>query len=452
MTGAEGVTGSVAAVAEPRPAICVRGLGKAYKVYEGPGALLRELLTGRPRHTEHWALRDVSFTVPKGRVVGVIGPNGAGKSTLLRILSGLLDATEGEVEVNGRVSAILELGTGFHPDYTGRENIVTGGLCLGMSRAEIEAKVPWIIAFSELEAVIDQPFRTYSSGMQSRLTFATAISVDPEIFVVDEALAAGDAYFVAKCMARIREISRSGATVFFVSHSEGLIAELCDEAIWVDGGRIVLQGAAEPVTKAYTQSVWDRQEAANLRQTGAVTASLQETGETGRYELGGEGVRITSVEVVDGRGEPRGLVNTGDDLHVRVSWEGETARENIYASLRVDGARLQAVMGVEGYAVNAFLDRDGSLPRRGSITYTVPALALGEGTYWVSASLCWHMLPKGPEAILHYVEKACQFTVAKRGHWHFSYLYDPEFRFEVRAEASADKLTALPSAPVRAAE
>src|SRR5262249_37006579 len=146
-------------------------------------------------------------------------------------------------------------------------NIVLGGMCAGMSREQIAAKVPSIIAFSELESVIDQPFKTYSSGMKARLTFATAISVDAEVLIIDEALAAGDAYFVHKCMRRVREICESGATVLFVSHSETLIAELCDEAFWIQGGRVLMSGRAEPVAKAYIQSVWDRTEEQNLKTT-----------------------------------------------------------------------------------------------------------------------------------------------------------------------------------------
>ena len=233
------------------PAIRVMRLSKSYKMYETPRDLLVEALTGRKRHRDKAVLENLDFSIARGEVVGVVGQNGAGKSTLLKMIAGTLTPTTGTIEVDGRIAAILELGTGFNPNYTGRENVILSGMLRGMTEEQVRGKLESIIRFSGLESVIDEPFHTYSSGMQARLAFATAVSVDADVIIIDEALAAGDVRFASRSLRRIREISQSGVTCLFVSHVTYQIMQLCSRVIWIDKGRVRMDGPAIDVVRAY---------------------------------------------------------------------------------------------------------------------------------------------------------------------------------------------------------
>jgi lipopolysaccharide transport system ATP-binding protein len=224
---------------------------------------------GLPGHAyqagkDFWALKDVCFEVKQGEVMGVIGRNGAGKSTLLKILSRITEQTEGRAEITGRVASLLEVGTGFHPELTGRENVFLNGAILGMSRAEIRKKFDEIVAFAEVEKFLDTPVKRYSSGMYVRLAFAVAAHLEPEILIVDEVLAVGDAEFQKKCLGKMQDVSKSGRTVLFVSHNLDSIIRLCSSALWLDGGRVSASGSARDIINHYQQQQRTLSEAVDL--------------------------------------------------------------------------------------------------------------------------------------------------------------------------------------------
>ncbi|HZD11294.1 MAG TPA: ABC transporter ATP-binding protein, partial [Candidatus Binatia bacterium] len=228
-------------------AIVAKGVSKQFRRYhpERPMTFIETFVRGlhRLRPTEHfWALRDVSFTVQRGEMVGVIGVNGAGKSTLLRLIGGVGQPDKGQVQTRGRIGALLDLGAGFHPDLSGRENVLVSGVISGLTRQEVLDRFDAIVDFAELAAFIDSPLRTYSTGMQMRLAFAVAVHIEPEILLIDEVLAVGDIAFQNKCLDRIAQFKRKGSTVLLVSHEASLVKKLCDRAIWLREGRIVAQG------------------------------------------------------------------------------------------------------------------------------------------------------------------------------------------------------------------
>ncbi len=225
-------------------------MSKRYRLGTGAG-LLRSMLPGGRRREAFWALRDVSFAVPPGQVVGVIGRNGAGKSTLLKILARITDPTDGKAIIRGRVASLLEVGTGFHPELTGRENVFVNGAILGMSRREIAAKFDQIVAFAEVERFLDTPVKRYSSGMHVRLAFAVAAHLDPQVLLVDEVLAVGDAAFQAKCLGKLDEVARTGRTVLFVSHQLSAVRRLCHRALLMESGRLTYDGDTESAIDRY---------------------------------------------------------------------------------------------------------------------------------------------------------------------------------------------------------
>ena len=234
-----------------QPVLVVSNLGKEYKLYDSPRQRVKALLTGRAHHRSHWALRDVSFTLQRGQCIGVIGDNGAGKSSLLKLLAGTMQPSTGVIERRGRITAILELGAGFHGDFTGRENLYFAGSLIGISQDDMCKLEPEIIAFSELQEAIDRPVKTYSSGMNVRLAFALVTAVQPDVLIVDEALAVGDQSFQKKCIDRILDFRKNGCTILFCSHSPYHIRHLCDAALWLEKGQVQMFGETEIVLAAY---------------------------------------------------------------------------------------------------------------------------------------------------------------------------------------------------------
>lgn len=335
-------------------AVHVEGLSKCYKLYPRPVDMLFEYLSKKKRHSEHWALSDVSFEIPRGEVVGILGRNGAGKSTLLKILAGTLDSTSGSVSVNGKLSAVLELGTGFHPEYTGRENIVMGGMCIGMSRKEVTRKIDEIIDFSELEDVIDQPFKTYSSGMQGRLTFSTAMCVEPDIFIVDEALATGDALFQEKCMSKIKDICSGGTTVLLVTHSLAHIYEVCTSCMLFESGRLVCSGDTFSVGKQYESLLYGNKRV-SLERINNEEDAASDGGQlqAEKYSSGvldsGNGLELLDITLQDHNGHNVRRLRHGDEYIITSIVRAKEDKKNINIGFKIQRDTGLAITGDTTY-------------------------------------------------------------------------------------------------------
>ena len=371
--------------APPAAAVRADRLSKSYRIYDSAGARLRELLFRRPRHREFHALSDVSFTLPRGRALGLIGENGAGKSTLLKIVAGTTRATSGSVERSGTVASILELGMGFHPEFTGRENARMNAALLGLSGAEIRRRLPEVRDFAELGDFFDRPVRTYSSGMSLRLAFAVATHADAEVLIVDEALAVGDGYFQKKSIDRITEFHRRGGTLLFCSHALYYVALLCDEAIWLRNGRVAASGAALPVVRQYEAFLQEKERALAGDAAGVIDAPAASAAD------GRRPARIAEVLVHDGSGYPRAEFATGESLAVDV--EFETLDPSLEFHVRVGIDRED---GVQAFAMDTRHEPWAPLTGRDRyrLRLLVPDLPVAQGEFRVYVYL-------GDEKALH---------------------------------------------------
>lgn len=358
------------------PAIRVRAVSKRFTLHtEKRNSLKERLVRGRGRvGGDFWALQDVSFEVPRGTTFGLVGHNGSGKSTMLKLLAGVHRPTSGSIITDGRISALLELGAGFHGELTGRENIYLNASILGLSRKEIDASVDRIIDFSGIGDFIESPVKVYSSGMYVRLGFSIAVAVDPEIFIVDEIIAVGDEEFQRKCFDHLFELRKRGTTIVLVSHALSLVQDLCDSAVWLDHGTVKSVGESRGVVQSYLDSVNDRE-----GETGARRA--EPAGSHAR--LGSGEVRITGLEYLDQSGSPGAVLLTGEPATFRLHYEATQDLDNVTFGL---GFVHESGVNVAGPNSGSDLARRPISAGRGRAEFHVPALTLQPGVYEVSAA------------------------------------------------------------------
>ena len=344
-------------------AVVAEGVSKSFRLYKDRPASLKALVTaGRARYDDFWALRDVSLRVPRGSAYGLVGHNGSGKSTMLRILARIHQPTHGQVTTHGRISALLDLGAGFHPELSGRENVYLNGAILGLSKQQIDRVFDEIVQFSGLHEFIDSPVKIYSSGMYVRLGFAVAVHVDPEILIIDEVISVGDMEFQRRCLEHIYALRRQGVTVLLVSHSLQLVQTMCDRAAWLDHGRLLAEGAALDVTRQYIDHVHDQQAASE-----GVSTEHTGTGE----------VTITDVEFLDGAATPTAVATTGEPLVVRIHFRASGQIEE-----PVFGLGIQTEGGVDLSGPNTRLAgvSTGTVMGDGYVDYRIERLPLMPGT------------------------------------------------------------------------
>jgi lipopolysaccharide transport system ATP-binding protein len=377
-----------AVLAEPQDrdiAIEIRGVKKRFRRFNDRKTNVKELFSSRrgraKRYDDFWALKGVDIDIPRGKTFGLIGHNGSGKSTLLKLVAGIHRPTEGTIVSHGRISAMLELGAGFHPEMSGRDNVYLNGSILGMTRKQIDAAMDKIIAFSGLEEFIDTPVKVYSSGMYVRLGFAIAVNLEPEILIVDEVIAVGDEEFQRRCFDHLYELRRRGVTIVLVTHSLGLVADLCDEAAWLDGGTLKAVGPSRDVVDRYLAAV-NRREAASSHEVADGAASDETEGKTPRRGSGE--IRVTKVDYLGPDGTARPFLATGQPCTIRIGYEATKALPSVTFGLGFTSESGVQVAGPNsGYGDAAYAVEPGE----GYVDFELDELPLQPGEFLVTTAV-----------------------------------------------------------------
>lgn len=360
-------------------AIEVRNITKSFKVYYDKGSQLKEkiLFKKRNKFENRQVLKGISFDVKKGEAIGLIGHNGCGKSTTLKLLTRIIYPDSGTIEMNGRVSSLIELGAGFHPDMSGRENIYTNAAIFGLTRKEIDARLDDIITFSELEDYIDNPVRTYSSGMYMRLAFSVAINVDADILLIDEILAVGDISFQAKCFNKLREIKANGTTIVIVSHSLGQVEQICDRSIWINEGRIKEEGHPRYVHPKYLIFMNEKTDIIAQKEK----KQIQNNGKYNSDKRWGSGeVEITSIKLCDENGDEKDTFYNSEKIKLEIDYKATKELDNV-----VIGVAIYRTDQLFVYGTNTLVDYSVgmNIKENGTVYLQFESLPLIEGTYTV---------------------------------------------------------------------
>lgn len=358
------------------PAIEIKDLSKSFRLYtrKTESAIERFLMLKRSRYEKLWALKDINLTVEEGRVVGIIGPNGSGKSTLLKVLSNIYRPDSGTWHCKGNLAALLELGAGFHPELTGRENIYLNGSILGLTRREINDRFDEIVEFSGLERFLDTPIKNFSSGMVVRLGFSVAMSIDPDVLLIDEVLGVGDLNFSKKSFLKIKSFAEAGRTILFVSHDLSVVGSFADEVIWLDEGRIRGQGRPEEIINGYMQDLQIRRE--ELHSKGrAMQADMQ------RERSGSHEVTIEQVKFYAPDGEERYLFNAGDNMVIEIEYQArqEIPSHSLYLAIHAFDGRM-----IIGPLLRPY---EAPLNGKGKIRAEIKGLPILKGEYFLSVGL-----------------------------------------------------------------